>query len=86
MVTHDMPLNVPEPFTLHIDDELLDTTHKKLQLARYPVELEHLDEEDWRDGAPVKRVKELTEYWKNQYNWRKQEVRDFLTWLSPQLD
>ena len=75
MAFDDDELNKPEPFTLHVEENLLSTTKQKLQLARYPVELEDLDKDDWRDGATVKRVKELAEYWKTKYDWRKQEVR-----------
>ena len=74
MALNDDELNKPEPFNLHVEDDLLSITKQKLQLARYPVELEDLDEDNWRDGATVKRVKELTEYWKTTYDWRRQEA------------
>lgn len=33
-----LELNNPVPYKLYVDDELLDLTKKKLQLARYPEE------------------------------------------------
>jgi hypothetical protein len=39
-------LNKPVPYTLHIDDDMLHATKQKLRLARYPVELFDLAEDD----------------------------------------
>ena len=73
--THvDYELNKPIPYTLRVDDELLTSTKKKLELARFPEELTDLDDDDWSHGAKVKVVRKLAEYWKDGYNWRAEEV------------
>ncbi len=70
----DQPFNQPVPYTLHLDDELLDLTKKKLELARYPEEQSDIADDDWSQGAKVKVVKRLAEYWANGYDWRAEEV------------
>lgn len=67
-------LNKPVPYTLHIDDDLLNVTKQKLQLARYPDELIDLADDDWNQGAKVKAVQALADYWRDGYNWRAEEV------------
>ena len=67
-------LNKPVPYTLHVDDVLLETTKKKLQLARYPKELDDLAEDDWSHGAKVKAVRDVAKYWADGYDWRSEEV------------
>lgn len=69
--------NKPTPFTLHLDDDLLELTKKKLQLARYPEEQTDISDDDWSQGAKVKVIKRLAEYWSDGYEWRAEEV-DFV--------
>ncbi|KAL8930004.1 MAG: hypothetical protein Q9172_000236 [Xanthocarpia lactea] len=68
-------LNKPAPYKLHISDELLNLTKQKLQLARLPEEQTDVGDDDWSQGAKVKVVKRLTEYWSNGYDWRAEEAR-----------
>ena len=68
-------LNQPVPYQIHVDDDLLSLTKRKLKLARYPNELEDLDEEDWSHGSKVAEVKRLAKYWEDGFDWRAQEVR-----------
>ncbi|KAL8790182.1 MAG: hypothetical protein Q9213_000713 [Squamulea squamosa] len=68
-------LNKSVPYKLHIDDELLELTQQKLQLARFPEEQINVGDDDWSQGAKVKVVKRLAEYWSNEYNWRAEETR-----------
>lgn len=70
----DNLLNRPIPYSLHIDDALLDLTKKKLELSRFPEEQSDIGDDDWSQGAKVKVVKRLAEYWANDYNWRAEEV------------
>ncbi|KAL8952317.1 MAG: hypothetical protein Q9222_001769 [Ikaeria aurantiellina] len=67
-------LNKPQTYALHIENELLEVTKKKLQLARYPEEQSDVGDDDWSQGAKVKEVKRLAEYWANGYDWRAEEV------------
>ncbi|KAK4696198.1 hypothetical protein P7C71_g1681, partial [Lecanoromycetidae sp. Uapishka_2] len=68
-------LNEPVPYTLHVEDEQLSTTKHKLALARYPEELEDVSDDDWGQGAKVKVVKRLAEYWKDGFDWRAEEAK-----------
>ncbi|KAL9598421.1 MAG: hypothetical protein Q9219_004511 [cf. Caloplaca sp. 3 TL-2023] len=68
-------LNKPTPFTLHLDDDFLELTKKKIALARFPEELTDIGEDDWSQGAKVNEVKRLAHYWGNSYDWRAEEAR-----------
>ena len=59
------------PFTVAISDDRLDRLRKKLELAEFPDEL---DDAGWDYGAPLADVKRLTAYWKDEFDWRKQEA------------
>lgn len=64
----------PVPYKLSVDDELLDITRKKLQLARYPEEQEDPADGDWNQGARVDVVRRLADCWLNVYDWMAEEV------------
>lgn len=70
-----LKFNVPVPYKLHVDRELLDITKQKLALSRYPEEQSDFGENNWAQGAKVSRVKQLAEHWYNNYDWEKHEVR-----------
>lgn len=70
----DLKFNVPVPYTLHVDRELLEATKQKLALARYPEEQTDFGENNWAQGAKVSRVKQLAEFWRVEYNWEAEEV------------
>lgn len=74
----DLKINKPVPFSLHVDRDLLETTRQKLSLARYPHEQSDFGPDDWSQGAKVSKVKELAEYWRDTYDWEKQEVCEHL--------
>ena len=71
----DYLLNKPVPYTLRISDELLKVTKQKLELSRYPHELEDVPDEDWTHGSKVSVVKQLAAFWKDRFDWRAQEVQ-----------
>ena len=70
----DLDLGKPKPYTLHLANAFLSTTKQKLDLARFPKELDNIDDYDWSQGAKVKEVQRLAEYWRDGYNWRAREV------------
>ena len=77
-MSHEYPeyqLNKPIPYTLHLDDDLLELTKQKLQRARYPEEQSDIGDDDWSQGAKVKVVQRLAQYWHHGYDWRAEEVR-----------
>lgn len=71
----DLKFNIPVPYPPHVDQQLLEVTKQKLALARYPEEQTDFGEKDWSQGAKVSRVKQLADFWKDQYDWEAEEVR-----------
>ena len=65
------PTNTETPFKLAVPDADIELLHNKLQLARFPDEL---DDAGWDYGVPLDDVKRLTEYWKTKFDWRKAEA------------
>ena len=60
-----------EPFKISVSDDALALLHKKLDLTRFPDELEGAG----RDyGPPLADMQRLVAYWKNGYDWRKHET------------
>ena len=58
------------PYTLAVPDHQLQKLRAKLELAEFPDELDHAG---WDYGTPLADVKRLTAYWKDRFDWRKQE-------------
>ena len=58
-------------FTLAVSNDRLDALQRKLELTEFPDEL---DDAGWDYGAPLADVKRLTAYWKNEFDWKKQEA------------
>ena len=58
------------PFTISVPDSELEKLHQKLSFASFPDEI---DDANWDYGAPLADIKRLTQYWKDEYDWRKQE-------------
>ena len=65
-----MSVGPEQPFKLHVPNAEIDTLRKKLELTRFPDELE---DAGWDYGAPLEHVKRLVERWRNGYDWRKSE-------------
>ncbi|KAE9968843.1 hypothetical protein EG327_010890 [Venturia inaequalis] len=73
-------------FTLNVPDEALETLQAKLAATTFPDSLESGDM--WNYGAPLRDIKRLTEYWRNQFDWRKAEAKinqlpNFETIITP---
>lgn len=62
----------PRPFTIDIPQTQLDDLKARLSLARFP---ERETVEDWDQGIPLAYVQELTEYWREAYDWRRCEAQ-----------
>ena len=60
------------PFQIRIEQAELDDLRTRLANARFP-EAEPVD--DWRQGAPLAYVRELCEYWRGDYDWRRCEAQ-----------
>lgn len=59
------------PFTVSVPDHRLEKLRAKLELTEFPDELENAG---WDYGAPLADVKRLTAYWKDGFDWKKQEA------------
>ncbi|KAF7342904.1 EHN domain-containing protein [Mycena sanguinolenta] len=59
------------PFKISVSEEQLVDLKQKLELTRFPDEL---DEAGWAYGAPLSDIKRLVSRWTNGYDWRKHEA------------
>lgn len=61
----------PLPFTIFVPDADLAVLRQKLDLTRFPDEL---DDAAWNYGVPPADVKKLIARWKDGYDWRAAEA------------
>ena len=59
-----------EPFEIAVDDEVLEDLKDRLRRTRWP-EAETVD--DWSQGIPLAYLREVCEYWADEYDWRARE-------------
>ncbi|KAH9942190.1 alpha/beta-hydrolase [Epithele typhae] len=59
------------PFQIAVSDADLELLRKKLELTRFPDELDHAG---WAYGAPLADIRRLATYWKDGFDWRKHEA------------
>lgn len=60
------------PFTLSVPQAEIDDLHLRLDRARWP---EKEPVSDWSQGTPLATLRELVEFWRNDYDWRACEAR-----------
>jgi pimeloyl-ACP methyl ester carboxylesterase len=60
-----------QPYKIEIPQTTLDDLRERLERTRFPDEI---DGADWDYGANLSYIKELCNYWQNDFNWRKQEA------------
>ena len=72
----------PEPFEIHVGDEVLDDLHRRLDTTRWPDELPGTG---WDYGSNMDYMKELVDYWRNDFDWRAQErlINSFSHFKAP---
>lgn len=61
-----------KPFSVHIPDADIEDLKERLKRTRFPDEL---NDEDWTYGTSLAYLKELCDYWRTQFDWRKTEER-----------
>ena len=60
------------PFTIDVSDAVLTDLKMRLEMTRFPDEIEGAD---WRYGTNLAYLQELVTYWKDEFDWREQERR-----------
>ena len=60
-----------EPFTIHIDDAILDDLRSRLRNVRRAPDF---DNDDWSYGVNADYLAELMTYWAEEFDWRAQEA------------
>ena len=58
------------PFTISVSDDEIADLHSRLDRTRWP---ESEPVEDWTQGTPLSYTRELCDYWRNDYDWRRFE-------------
>lgn len=66
----------PRAFRLDVPGSALDDLRERLKRTRWP---EELTGTGWRQGADMDYLRDLCDYWRNDYDWRVHESR-FNTW------
>jgi pimeloyl-ACP methyl ester carboxylesterase len=66
-----MALQVPRPFELRVPDDVLTDLHGRLERVRWPDEPPGAP---WTYGTSVGYMQRLVEYWRDEFDWRKQEA------------
>lgn len=59
-----------EPFSIAVSQDDLDDLHRRLVQTRWPDEIPG---SGWTHGANLAYMRELTQYWQDAYDWRRQE-------------
>ncbi len=54
-------------FTIHIPEAIINDLHERLVRSRWPDEI---TDAGWEYGTNLAYLKELVEYWQNQFDWR----------------
>ena len=60
-----------KPFSVSVPDADLDLLRQKLELVRFPDELDGVA---WDYGVPLADIKRLVAHWKDGFDWRKVEA------------
>ena len=61
-----------ERFHIRVDDSVLEDLRGRLARTRFP---DQIAGTEWEYGVPIGYLRELVEYWRDQYDWRAQEAR-----------
>lgn len=60
-----------EPFRIAVEQSVLDDLRDRLVRTRWPGDFAN---DDWRYGANARFVRELADYWRDEYDWREREA------------
>lgn len=62
----------PQPFTLNVSVEAIDDLRERLTRTRYP---DQAPDAPWAYGTDVDWLRQLVNYWRDEFDWRGQEAR-----------
>ena len=62
----------PERFTIAIPDDRLNEMKRRLRATAWPGDFGN---DDWRFGVPEPWLRDMVDYWANDYDWRAAEAR-----------
>ncbi|MBB3047711.1 microsomal epoxide hydrolase [Litorivivens lipolytica] len=65
-------MSEPKSFTVHISDQAISDLNQRLDLTRWP---DQVDDVGWTQGAELNYLRELVQYWRNEFDWRAQEAK-----------
>jgi pimeloyl-ACP methyl ester carboxylesterase len=57
---------------MHVPDQVLIDLRRRLAETKWP---DQIPGTTWEYGADIKKVRELADYWQNNYDWRAQEAK-----------
>jgi pimeloyl-ACP methyl ester carboxylesterase len=60
-----------EPFKIDVPQADIDDLHRRITATRWPDELPGVG---WKRGVPLGYLRELAEYWRDEYDWRSAEA------------
>ena len=71
-----------EPFKINVEESVLIDLKQRLANTRWPGEI---TDSSWQYGTNLAYVKELCDYWLNEFDWRAQEQRinSFSNFVAP---
>ena len=61
-----------DAFTISVEDAVLTDLRHRLERTRLPDQIEGTG---WEYGIPIDYLRSLVEYWRDTYDWRRQEER-----------
>ena len=61
-----------DTFTVSVEDSVLEDLHGRLARTRFPDQIEGTG---WEYGIPIDYLRQLVGYWRDTYEWRRQEAR-----------
>ncbi|MEM6415328.1 MAG: epoxide hydrolase family protein [Pseudomonadota bacterium] len=64
--------DAPIPFPIEIDEAMLIDLHRRLESTRWP---EEETVSDWSQGVPLHWLKDICDYWRTDYDWRRCEAK-----------
>lgn len=60
------------PFKMHVPDQVLIDLRRRLAETKWP---DQLPGTTWEYGVDIRKVRELSDYWQNGYDWRAEEAK-----------